>query len=332
MASTVRLPEVSGARGVARTRVPVEFIRANGAVVFIYMLALLLAIVASALNPTFRDLSNATTILRQSIVLGLVAIGQTLVILTGGIDMSVGMVARITALVIATLFAGNPALVLPLVALGLLIGAGIGAVNGLVITRINANPFIVTLGMFGILEGVSLAVASGPVGLIPDNFLHVYDAQIAGVPICVLGMAVIWFLAWLAVSRTAFGRALYAVGGSPVVARLSAIPVRRTVLLAYVISGMCGAAAGLFILARMGVGDPSTGYQLEFQSIVAVALGGTSLYGGKGSMVGTLGAVILLSLITNVFDILQVNVFYQQLLLGLIVLVAVAVHKTGKTV
>lgn len=329
MANTVGAVSARGQRAGAGL-LSSDRLRANGAVIFVYALTVLLFLIASALSPTFRDPSNLTTIMRQSIVLGLVAIGQTLVILSGGIDMSVGMVAKVTALLVATLFAGNSGMVIPLGLLGLGLGALIGAINGTIITRIHANAFIVTLGMFGILHGVALGIATGPVGIIPMNYLHIYDASIGILPINVIVMAVIWVLAWVLTTRTPFGRAIYAVGGSPSVARLSAINVNRTLLGAYILSGICGAAAGLFILARMGVGDPSTGDNLEFQSIVATALGGTSLYGGKGTIVGTLGAVILLTLVSNVFDSLQVSVFLQQLLLGLVVLIAVAVHKTGR--
>ena len=306
-------------------------LRDNGSIIFIYALVVVVGGLAAFLSPNFREPSNLINILRQSIVLGLVAIGQSTVILAGGIDMSIGTIAKVSALTVATLFGGNEALVIPLILLGLGLGAAIGLLNGLLITRLNASPFIVTFGVFSILRGIGLAIASGPVGQIPASFLQIYDARVGGVPANVIGMALLWALAWVITARTPFGRAIYAVGGSARVARLSAINVGRTLLGAYALSGLCGAAAGLFILSRTGVGDPSLGDGLEFQSIVAVALGGISLYGGKGSLVGTLGGVLLLGLVANVFNILQVSVFHQQLLLGLIVLVAVAAYKSTRS-
>ncbi len=324
------------ARSVRFTATPVSrrwpsFVRQHGSVVLTYALAALISLMAGVLSPNFREPTNLTNILRQSIVLGLVAIGQSMVVISGGIDMSVGMVARIAALTVATLFGGDSALVIPMICLGLTIGAAVGFANGLMITRMYASPFIVTFGVFSILRGVALGIASGPVGKIPLEYLQIYDARVAFLPWNVVAMALIWLLAWVLTARSSFGRAMYAVGGSAKVARLSAIHVSRTLLGAYTLSGLCAAAAGLFVLTRTGVGDPSTAEGLEFQSIVAVALGGISLYGGKGSLVGTLGGVLLLGVISNVFNILQVDVFYQQLLLGAIVLVTVAAYRSART-
>ncbi|HEY1294578.1 MAG TPA: ABC transporter permease [Chloroflexota bacterium] len=302
----------------------------DGSIVFIYALVLLVGFGAAIYSERFRDPANLTNILRQTIVLGLLAIGQSLVILAGGIDMSIALIGRLSTLIVAASFAGREALILPLIALGLGIGALLGAVNGVIITRVYASPFIVTFGMFSILSGISLAIASGPVGTIPPPYLNIYDASIGSLPISVVAMAFIWVAAWVLTSRTQFGRALYAVGGSQRVARLSAVRVSRTLVIAYVLSGLCGAAGGLFILARTGVGDPKMADGLEFQSIVAVALGGISLSGGRGSVLGTLGGVLLLGVVANMFNILQVDSFLQQLILGLIVLITVATYRTSK--
>ena len=325
MANTVALPVGRPRLGVAGWRP-----RLDGSIVVIYALVLLVGMGAGIYSERFRDPSNLTNVLRQTIVLGLLAIGQSLVILAGGIDMSVALIARVSTLIVAVMFGGNDALILPLVALGLLIGAGLGLINGLIITRVYASPFIVTFGMFSILNGVSLAIASSPVGKIPPSYLTVYDASLGPLPLSVLAMALVWAAAWLLTSRTRFGRALYAVGGSQRVARLAAINVSRVLLLAYILSGLCSAAGGLFILARTGVGDPKMAEGLDFQSIVAVALGGISLSGGRGSIVGTLGGVLLLGVVANMFNILQVDSFFQQLILGLVVLITVATYRTGK--
>lgn len=327
VASTSSAVEVPAARSTSspKWRLPVD-----GSIVFIYALVLVVGVGAAIYSERFRDPANLTNVLRQTIVLGLLSIGQSLVILAGGIDMSIALIGRLSTLIVAASFGGRDALILPLIALGVAVGALLGAVNGLIITRVYASPFIVTFGMFSILSGISLAIASGPVGTIPPPYLNIYDATIGSVPISVVVMALIWFAAWLLTSRTQFGRALYAVGGSQRVSRLSAVPVSRTLVIAYVLSGVCGAAGGLFILARTGVGDPKMADGLEFQSIVAVALGGISLSGGRGSVLGTLGGVLLLGVVANIFNILQVDSFFQQLILGLIVLITVATYRTGK--
>jgi ribose transport system permease protein len=322
---SVAVPAPGAWRWFGAGRLPVD-----GSIVFIYALVVLVVVGAGLYSERFRDPGNLTNVLRQTIVLGLLAMGQSVVILAGGIDMSVALVARVSTLIVAVLFGGNDALILPLVVLGLAIGGGLGLVNGLIITRVYASPFIVTFGMFSILSGIALAIASSPVGKIPASYLTLYDASVGPVPLSVLGMAVLWVAAWLFTRRTRFGRALYAVGGSQRVARLSAINVSRTLVGAYVLSGVCSAAGGLFILARTGVGDPKMADGLDFQSIVAVALGGISLSGGRGSMLGTLGGVLLLGVVANMFNILQVDSFFQQLILGLVVLITVATYRTNK--
>jgi len=310
------------------------FVRNNASILLIYGIIILVVGSAAILNENFRTPSNLLNIMRQSIILGLIAIGQSVVILTGGIDMSVAMVARIVGLVVATVFAAqqsNPALILPLILLGLLIGTLLGSFTGILITQTHANPFIITFGIASILRGVNLAISSTPIRGIPKPYLEIYEAKIGIIPVNVIVMALIWIAAYLFTMRTRTGRGLYAVGGSERVARLSAIRYNRTLVLAYIFSAFCAAIAGLFLLARTGVGDPSAAEGMDFQSIVAVALGGISLYGGKGSIVGTLGGVLLLASLSNVFNLLQVNIYYQQLFLGLIVLITVAAYKSPRS-
>ncbi|MHC1781880.1 MAG: ABC transporter permease [Anaerolineaceae bacterium] len=310
------------------------FLANNASILLIFGLIIVLGIGASSVTSKFQNPSNLTNILRQSIVIGLISIGQSAVILTGGADMSVAMVARIVALLVATIFAAHgssPALIVPLILLGILIGALLGAFNGVLITQTHANPFIITFGVANILRGVSLAIATTPIRGIPTEFLKIYDTKIGIMPVNVIVMALVWVVAYVLTTRSRPGRALFSVGGSERVARLSGIKVNRTLIMAYVFSGMCAALAGLFLLSRSGVGDPSAAEGLDFQSMVAVALGGISLYGGKGSMIGTLGGVLLLAILSNVFNLTQVNIYFQQLFLGMIVLIGVAVYKSPRS-
>jgi ribose transport system permease protein len=318
-----------------RSNQVIAFIRKNASIVLIYGIIILIAGAAAVFSDTFRTPSNMANILRQSIILGLLAIGQSLVILTGGMDISIDMIARVVALSIATLFAffeSDPAFIFPLILLGIIIGIIIGGINGLLITRTHANPFIITFGVAFILRGVNLAISTTPIRGVPKEFLTIYNTKIGIVAVNVIVMAFVWFLVWLFTTRTELGRAIYAVGGSPRIARLSAISVNRTLVWVYVLSGFFASIAGLFVLSRMGVGDPGTAEGMTFQSIVAVAVGGISLYGGRGSIIGTLGGVLLLTILANVFNLLQVNIYYQQLLLGLVVLIAVAAYRSPRTV
>lgn len=304
--------------------------RTRVAYAVVYLLIVALAAYAAVASPAFRTEQNLTNILQQSIILGLVAIGQTLVVLTGGIDFSVGATVKLSVLVGALVMDGSSGMIVPAVLACVALGAAIGLTNGLVITRLNAAPFIATFGMFGILRGIAFTISTSPVGSAPSSFLRVYDASVGPLSLSVIGAAVLWFLAWLLVARTPLGRRLYAVGGQPEVARLAGIKVNRVRLLVYVISGALAAVAGLYALARSGVGDPTAGDNLEFDSITAVALGGTSLFGGSGGIVGTLGGVLLLSLITNTFNVLQVSPWYQGMVKGAIILLAVAVYRAKR--
>jgi len=327
--------QASTSSGAApRSKKWVKFLRNNASLLLIYGLILIVGLYAASQAENFRTMSNMANILRQTILLGMIAIGQRVVILTGGIDFSVAMIARVVALTVATIFAAqnsNPALIVPLILLGLVLGVGLGGINGLLITRTHANPFIITFGIANILRGVSLAIATTPIRGIPKAYLRIYDAKIGIIPVNVIVMALIWIAAWIFLNRSRLGRAVYAVGGSERVAQLSAIRVNRTLMAAYMFSAFCASVAALFILSRSGVGDPITAEGMDFQSVVAVALGGISLYGGRGSIWGTLGGVLLLTMMSNVFNILQVNIYVQQLFLGLIVLIAVAAYKSPRS-
>jgi ribose/xylose/arabinose/galactoside ABC-type transport system permease subunit len=298
----------------------------------VYLLIAALVAYAAAVEPVFRTTQNLTNVLQQSIPLGLVAIGMALVVLSGGIDFSVGAVVKLTMIVSAIVMNGHGTMIVPAVAAAVAIGAGIGLVNGLVVTRLNAAPFIVTFGTATILRGVALTISTAPVGLAANQFLQVYDAAVdipgfGRLPLAVIGAALLWLGAWVLVARTRFGRHLYAVGGDEEVARLAGVRVRGVRVGAYVISGVLASLAGLYVLATSGIGDPSAGDGLEFDAIAAVALGGTSLYGGVGGIVGTLGGVLLLTLVNNVFDLLQISSWYQGMLKGAIILLAVAVYR-----
>jgi ribose transport system permease protein len=302
-------------------------LRRHGPVILVYAVAGALAIAATVVNPGFLDPGNLLNILRQSIPLGLVAIGQTFVVLTGGIDFSVGPLAGLVAVSAALLFEGDPANAPLAMAAGIGIGAASGLVIGVIIARLNAMPFIATFGMASLLTGITLTVASGPTGLVPYEFVRLYDVSIGTVPLVVIAMAGVWLLAWFVLKRLRYGRYVYGVGDSEESARRAGIRVGWIVTSVYVVSGVLAALAGLFLLARSGVGAPTFGEGFDFLSVTAITIGGISLYGGRGNIWGTLGGVLLLTMVSNVFNVTQVDVFYQRLLLGVIVLAAVALYK-----
>jgi len=297
------------------------FIRNNASVLLIYFFILVLIVIGSTYSDRFLTAPNLINIMRQSFVLGLIAIGQTAVLLTGGMDISQEMIARLVGLTVATIFAANesnPGLIFPLLGLGIAMGAALGWFNGFLITRTHAVPFIITFGMAYILRGVNFAISNLPISCIPSEYIKIYDdASIVldfidlKIPINIIAMLLIWYLVWIFTTRARLGRNIYAVGGSQRIAQLSGIRIRKTVIWAYIFSSVFAALGGLFLLARSGVGDPSAAEGLTFKAIVAAAIGGISLYGGRGSIWGTLGGVLLLTLLA-------------------IVLIAVASYKTKR--
>jgi ribose/xylose/arabinose/galactoside ABC-type transport system permease subunit len=216
---------------------------------------------------------------------------------------------------------------LPWCAALLLLGLLVGVVNGLVVTRLRVAPFIVTLGMYSLLRGVAYGYSSTPLGAIPDAMTNWYNGQWGPVPLPVIFFAVV-LIATLAMLRwTPFGRHIYAVGGSREVARRMGLSVDRVTVLVFAVCGLAAAAGGLIYASRVGLGDPVVGEGLELDSITAVVLGGTSLFGGLGSVMGTLAGVLILSFVGNIMTMEQVSSFYQDLIKGLIIIIAVAVYK-----
>jgi ribose transport system permease protein len=311
-------------------------LRRHAPLLVVYGLLLALVVGASIYSPGgFLTERNIFNVLRQAAFLGTVAIGQTLVILTGGIDLSVGSIVKLSLLVSAMWMSvkeGNTWVAAPentgvAIAGTLALGALVGFIHALLITRLNIAPFIVTLGSYSILRGIAFAITTGPIGKATPAVLRVYDQRIGPVPILVILFAALLLLTFFILRRTPFGRYIYAVGGNEQVARLSGIPVNRVKFGVYILCGLLAALTGLLSLSRYGVGDPVIGDGLELESITAVVLGGTSLFGGQGGVVGTFGGVLLLGLVTNLLVVLNVNQWIRDLIQGIIIVAAVALYK-----
>jgi ribose/xylose/arabinose/galactoside ABC-type transport system permease subunit len=307
-------------------RVP-PALRRHASLLIIYGLILILGIFASLSSPNFLTDRNIFNVLRTSAFLGTVAIAQTFVILSGGIDLSVGSVIKLSVLTSAILMNGEPENIGVAVVATLAMGAAVGLVNGLLVTKARIAPFIVTLGAYSILRGIAYTVATKPVGKAAPGFLHLYDLKIGPAPILVIFLALLILAGTFVLRRTAFGRYIYAIGGNDQVARLSGIRVDSVKTAVYVLCSTLAALTGLLYLARAGIGDPVTGEGAELQAITAVILGGTSLFGGQGGLIGTLGGVLLMGLTNNVLVILNVSSWYQELIQGLVIVGAVALYK-----
>jgi ribose/xylose/arabinose/galactoside ABC-type transport system permease subunit len=302
-------------------------LRRNIPYLIVYGLIIALMIYGTASSERFLTDRNIQNILRQAVFLGVVALGQTLVILSGGIDLSVGSVVKVSVLVSAIIMSGDSNNIVPAILATLGIGVVVGLVNGLVVTRLKVAPFIVTLGMYSILRGIAYTISTTPVGRAAPEWLLMYDQKIGPVYVLIVVMLVILVALMFMLRRTAFGRHIYAVGGNEQVARLSGISVNRVRLGVYVLCSTLASLTGLFFLSRSGVGDPSVGDNLELQAITAVVIGGTSLFGGRGGLMGTIGGVLLLGLIGNLLVVLNVNQWLRALIEGAIIVIAVALYK-----
>jgi ribose transport system permease protein len=301
-------------------------------VLVVYLALAALLVVGSVLvgvqGGVLLDQGGILNILTRSTVLGLVAIGQTLVIVTGSLDLSVAYLIGLCSLVAAETMAGSQAMIVPGVLAALAVAAVVGLVNGLVITVLKANAFIATLGVALILRGYLEHNYTGPAGSVPRSFQHIGYDRIGPVPVAALLMLLLAAVAWWYLRRTRTGYHLYAVGGDIDVARLSGVRTGRTIVTAHVVCAVMAGLAGVFLASRLGSGAPyvgtDAGYDLE--SIAAVVLGGTALAGGRGGVVGTIGGVLILATLDTIFDDLAMDSFFKDVVRGVVLIVAVALY------
>lgn len=289
-----------------------------------------IAVVFALLSPNFLTEQNLVNILQQSSINACVALGMTLVIIAGGIDLSVGPTAAIAAVAGATLMAlGAPiALAIPV---ALVFGAAAGAINGALVSYGGLQPFIVTLGTLSIYRASALIFTGGnPIFGIPPGFRALFNSSVFGIPNPVLIVAVLALLVWIVLNKTPLGEYFLAVGGNEEAAHIAGVPVALTKIASYMISGTLAAVAGLILVGRLGAADPTLGNLWELDAIAAAAIGGASLMGGKGSIVGTLLGAIILGTLRNGLTLLNVQAFYQLLATGLIILVAMLIDRATK--
>jgi ribose transport system permease protein len=276
----------------------------------------------------FLSGDSIRSILLRSISLGIVAMGQTLVIVAGSLDLSVAFVISITTVVAASTIDGQASRIPLGVGMVLAFGAVVGLLNGLIITKARTNPFIATLGMALVLQGLLQSEVSAAKGSVPSSFQALGYKSLGPVPIAVLLLLVVFGVFYFLQRYSGFGAHLYAVGGDVQTARLSGVRSDRVLITAHVLCSLAAVVAGLFIMARLGTGDPRVGpdgaYDLD--SIAAVVVGGTALSGGRGGVGGTLAGVLLLSVLDSVFNSLSVSSFIQQAVRGAVLIIAVAAY------
>jgi ribose transport system permease protein len=265
--------------------------------------------------------------LKGATFVGLASAAQFFAVVGGGIDLSIGAVATISGMVAAVIMNGNdhsiPLAVLASVSVGLVVGT----VNGLVINRLNVAPFVATFGMNYILVGAGYTYSVSPVGQAAPSFYALYTDTWGRIPVLLLVVAGFWIICWYVARQTAFGRHLYAVGGDREAARLAGVRTTRVSIASYVACSVMAAVAGLLALTQSGVGAPDLGTTLLLATVTAVVIGGVSLFGGQGSVVGVLGGVLVLAFLSQLFDTLQINALYQMLIEGLLIIATLAIYR-----
>lgn len=274
------------------------------------------------MNPAYFSVANISTIITQSVTYGLMGIGMTCVIITGGIDLSVGSVLALVACVAAQLAkAGLP---IPIwIALCLVIGFGLGIINGFLISKLHLQPFVATMGTMSIYRGLAYVITGGyPVLSVPKSYRNVFNTLAPNVSVSVLIFFVFAIVMTIVMKKTRLGSHIYAIGGNEDATRLSGVRVVFTKVMAYGIAMLGTTLAAMILVGRLGTGDPSTGQGYELDAIAAAAIGGTSMAGGRGNIFGTVLGAILFSALKCGLITMGVDTFYQFIVTGIVIVIA----------
>ncbi|WEY39248.1 ABC transporter permease [Paraburkholderia sp. SUR17] len=278
-------------------------------------------------SSSFLSASNLENVLRQVSINAIIAVGMTCVILTGGIDLSVGSVMALSGTLAAGLMVAGMNAVAALV-VGIAVGLGFGVANGFFVAFAGMPPIIVTLATMGVARGLALIYTGGyPIDGLPDWVGFFGSGKVFGIQAPVLIMLVVYLLAWLLLERMPFGRYVYAIGGNEQATRLSGVRVARAKLVVYTLSGLTSALAAIVLTARLMSGQPNAGVGFELDAIAAVVMGGTSISGGRGSIVGTLIGALLLGVLNNGLNMVGVNPYVQNVIKGGIILLAIYISR-----
>lgn len=299
-------------------------------IVEVAVLTLLTSTLDGGFSSTFLNWSNLSQVVRGLSFIAVMAVGQAAVIISGGIDLSVGSVLGLSGVVSAMLLNeqfGTAASVLA----GLVVGMACGFSNGLLITSVKLPPFIVTLGMMSIARGLAFAITGGETlrGL-PESFLAVGQGTLAGIPLPIILMAIVACCVGLFLRSMRWGRHIYAIGGNEEAARFSGIQVGSMKLVVYTLSGFLAGLAGVLFTARFGVGQSTAGLGYELDVIAAAVIGGVSLSGGRGTILGVIVGSLLMGILRNGLVLLDVSAYWQQVAIGLVILVAVVFDRKTK--
>ena len=300
-------------------RTPISLGRESGGILVLLIFIAVLILTTS----DFLTLTNLDNLVRQVMVFAVLSVGELFVILTGGIDLSVGSVLGLSGGVTALLLTGGMSVPLTIL-IGLLVGLGIGLINGLLVTRMGLPPFIATLGMLGAARGlVLLLTGAKTIAPLPDAFNIIANGYFLGLPSLFWILVLVAVIAAFVLGRTVFGRYIYAVGSNAESSRLSGVPVNWVLLAVYSISGLLAGFAGILTSSRLGAGIPTAGTGYELQAIAGAVIGGASLSGAKGRAIGAVLGALIMGLLNNGGNLLGIDPFYLQIAIGLLIILAV---------
>ena len=291
-------------------------------------------VVFAFIAPQFFSFNNLINVALSIAITGIMAVGMTAVILTGGIDLSVGSVAALSGVVAAMIAAdgGGTGAVLGGAIAALCIGLAVGLFNGVMVAQFRVPPFVTTLAMLTICRGLAFIVTGGrSIGDLPASFEFLGKKRLAGVPVPVILMLMVFAAGWFVLKRMTFGRYVYAVGGNREAAYLAGVNTKRVTLLVYVLNGLLVGLAGLVLASRLGAGVPNAGLQYELDVIAAVVVGGTSLNGGRGSVVGTFWGAVFIGILNNGLNLAGIDPYMQKIALGVVILLAVLADQLNKS-
>ncbi len=288
---------------------------------------LLLCLALSLLSDRFLTVNNMINVLRQSTINGIIAVGMTYVILTAGIDLSVGSILALCSVVTADLLQREVPVPLA-VTTGLALGAGLGLVNGLITSKARVPPFVTTLGMMTVARGLALTYTEGrPITGLPDSFRFIGAGSLGPVPMPIVIAGLTFILGYVLLTRTWVGEYIFALGNNPVAARYAGIATARYTAFVYVVAGLLSALAGMILVARLNSAQPTAGLGYEFDAIAAVVVGGTSFAGGQGGLGGTLLGVLVIAVLNNGLNLLNVSSFYQPVVTGVVIALALLLYR-----
>jgi ribose transport system permease protein len=279
------------------------------------------------MSSTFRSTPVWEETLKGATLVGMASAAQFFVVVGGGIDLSIGSVATISGMMAAVIMNGDDGAIPLAILASIGIGIAVGMVNGLLVNVLKIAPFIATFGMYFILQGLGYTYSVNPVGQAAPSLYKLYSETWAGIPVLLIIVAAFWLICWYISRQTAFGKHLYAVGGDSEAARLAGVRTMRVSIASYVVCSTVGALAGFFQLSQSGVGAPDLGATLLLATVTAVVIGGVSLFGGEGSVIGVLGGALVLAFLSGLFDSLQINALYQTLIEGLLIIGVLAIYR-----